>query len=130
MFVAEICDECLLGADFLSSVNFDEVLKSFFEKENPRKKEILSCSRISENQEFFKENQVILKELLENNSEKLDANQKEMFSVFLKENCSLFSENIVAGNCDVYKHVINVKDSPPHQAGTSSNSIFNERGSK
>jgi len=43
----------------------------------------------------------------------LDEIRKNIFVDFLCEFEDVFSEDIVAGNCDVVEHVINVKDSSP-----------------
>lgn len=47
------------------------------------------------------------------NSENLDVSQKESFVNFLQKYEDVFSENIVAGNCDIVFHEINIKDSAP-----------------
>jgi len=47
------------------------------------------------------------------NSLNLDKTHKNIFADFLCEFEDVFSEDIVAGNCDVVEHVINVKDSSP-----------------
>jgi len=55
----------------------------------------------------------ILKELFVDNSANLDGIRKNTFADFLCEFQDVFSENIVAGNCNIVEHVINVKDSSP-----------------
>lgn len=43
----------------------------------------------------------------------MNSQQKKGFCDFLKDFQDIFSDNVVAGNCDIVKHVINVKDSLP-----------------
>ena len=106
MFIADINDECLLGIDFLKMVNLDKVFESAFgipilEKE---------IARIEDSSEKVP---IPLKELYKANSQHLSEIEKESFVDFLNEFDDLFSENIIAGNCNVVEHVVNVRDSPP-----------------
>jgi hypothetical protein len=115
MFVAEISDDCLLGVDFLKKINLEGIFEFAFGSTNKEKK-VQSCSRIKVSPEKVpspEKDRSILKELFENNSANLDKAQKDIFAHFLGEFQGVFSGNIVAGNCDIVEHVINVKDSLP-----------------
>jgi len=61
--------------------------------------------------EDFSKVPTILKNLFENNSINLIDLEKEIFAEFLNNFSGVFSENIVAGNCSVVEHVINIRDS-------------------
>jgi len=54
-----------------------------------------------------------LKELFVNNLKDLNEKQREIFIDFLKEFQDVFSKDVIAGNCDIVEHVINLKDSLP-----------------
>lgn len=54
-----------------------------------------------------------MKELYETNSRHLNGEEKKNFVDFLSEFEDLFSENIIARNCSVVEHVVNVQDSLP-----------------
>lgn len=110
MFVAEIRDDCILGVDFLRTVNLENAFDSIFNttEENDLKK--LNCSRVEDSSTKAPS---VLKELYENNSGNLNKAEKEVFVDFLDEYCDVFSENIVAGNCNKVEHVIDVTDSLP-----------------
>jgi len=74
MLVADISDDCILGADFLKMINeekvFDPILGNKVE---------VSCSRM------VSEVPCSLKALFEENSKHLDSSQKGIFAGFLKE---------------------------------------------
>ncbi|KMQ90068.1 integrase core domain protein [Lasius niger] len=106
MFVAEINDECLLGIDFLKKINLDKVFTSVFGT-SVLEKEI---ARIEDS---FERVPIPLKELYETNSRHLNGVEKKNFVDFLNEFEDLFSENIIAENCSVVEHVVNVQDSLP-----------------
>ncbi|GAB1869457.1 RNA-directed DNA polymerase [Camponotus japonicus] len=113
MFVAAINDDCILGLDFLKRINLENIFDHEFKESSKDLKfnqnQIYNCSRI----ENFPEVPIILKELLKNNSINLKETEKEIFADFLNNYQDIFTENIVAGNCNVVEHVINVKDSLP-----------------
>ncbi|KMQ82652.1 krab-a domain-containing protein, partial [Lasius niger] len=106
MIVAEISDQCLLGVDFLKIVNLENVFESAFRVSGLEGK----IARIEKSSERVP---VPLKELFDNNSKKLNNLEKENFIEFLREFENVFSEHIVAGNCNSVEHVINVQDSLP-----------------
>jgi len=63
--------------------------------------------------EFTEKVSFSLKELFVNNSKNLNEGQREIFIDFLEEFQDVFSKEVIAGNCDVVEHVINLKDSLP-----------------
>jgi len=67
------------------------------------------CARIASSKKI----PFILKELCVKNYENLNKTQKEIFAVFLNEFEDVFSSEIVAGNYNIFEHVINIKDSSP-----------------
>jgi len=71
------------------------------------------CCRIEEISErnSFEKIPTILEKLFVDNSLNLNETRKNIFADFLCECEDVFSKDIVAGNCDVVEHVINVKDS-------------------
>ena len=106
MFIADINDDCLLGADFLKIINLEKVFETAFGTPEL----IKEVARIKDSSEKVL---VSLKELFNENSRNLDSSEKEIFADFLREFRDVFSEDIVAGNCNVVEHVINVQDSLP-----------------
>ncbi|KAL6262021.1 hypothetical protein P5V15_007111 [Pogonomyrmex californicus] len=54
-----------------------------------------------------------LKELFAQNSSSLNEVQKETFINFLNEFQDIFSENVVAGNCELVEHESKLKDCRP-----------------
>jgi len=54
-----------------------------------------------------------LRELFKENSKNLNEEQHEIFVDFLEEFQDVFSNDIIAGNCDIVKHVVNVRDPLP-----------------
>ena len=106
MFVAEIHDDCLLGVDFLKKVSLENVFESAFGNSKSKKEKNFNCSRVVSVPS-------VLRELIEKNSENLVDSQKEVFAGLLNEFQDIFSEEIIAGNCDIICHSINVEDSPP-----------------
>jgi len=105
MFVSEISD-CLLRIDFLRRINLNNIFEAAFRNSNV----IQQVTRVEESTErvsFF------LKELFLNNSKNLNEEKREIFVDFLKEFQDVFSKDVIAGNCDIVEHVINLKDSLP-----------------
>lgn len=51
-------------------------------------------------------------DLFEINSGNLNKARKYIFADFLREFSDLFSKEIIAGNCDILEHVINVRFYP------------------
>ncbi|KMQ87964.1 krab-a domain-containing protein, partial [Lasius niger] len=70
----------------------------------------LLCSRI---ECFEKKVPHFFRELFKKYSENLDSSEKEIFAEFLYEFQDVFSENIVAGNCGLIEHEINLTDCRP-----------------
>jgi len=107
----------LLGIDFFKIVNVENVFDSFFGKiklENETNFKICRIEEISKRNSFEKV-PAILGKLFVDNSLNLDETRKNIFTDFLCEFEDVFSEDrkIVARNCDVVEHIINVKDSFP-----------------
>lgn len=110
MFVAEISDDCILGADFLK-INLQNIFApiftdSFYDSE----RETRCCSRV---ERPLLKIPAGLTQLYDNVSRNLNETQKAIVAEFLCQNKNVFSESIVEGNCNVVNHVINVKDSSP-----------------
>lgn len=110
MLVADINDDCLLGADFLRITNLGKVFESALgiSKQVPLCNFV--CSRIENCEDKIPD---ILKELFKENAKNLDSSQKRIFADFLSEFQDIFSENIVAGNCEMVEHEINLSDVHP-----------------
>ena len=111
-YVAEISDECILGVDFLSEAG---ILDGLFESalgltgsEAEERGQI--CSRIEECPARLSDP---LLRIFEESSQELEFSQKQMFSNFLSEFSCVFSEKIIAGNCNVLSHNIKLCDSRP-----------------
>jgi len=104
MLVANINDNCILGVDFLKKIHLENVFKTIFSEH----KEI-QCGRL----ESFFEVPSNLKYLFEENSKNLDESQKQLCVEFINEFRDVFSEEIIAGNCEIGEHVINLQDSSP-----------------
>jgi len=110
MFIANIGNNCLLGADFLSSVRLENVFDPIFGDLNSRRESNLLCSRI---RSFEDEILLFVKELFERESKDLNEDQRNCFAQLLKDYQDVFSEEITARNCDILEHIINLKDSNP-----------------
>jgi len=54
-----------------------------------------------------------LKYLFEESSKNLDESQKQLCAELINEFHDVFSEEIIAGNCEIGEHVINLQDSSP-----------------
>lgn len=99
LYVAEIEDECILRTDFHSKIGKVEFFfKQIFGLNKIEKEKVTRiCSRIKNDSCRLPE---LLLQIKEQSSQHLNAFQKEVFTEFLSEFCEVFSENIVAGNCD------------------------------
>ena len=111
-FVAEICDECILGLDFLSQTG---ILNGLFESAlgltgSRVEKRGQICSRIEDCPARLSEP---LRRIFEESSRGLEFSQKQMFLNFLNEYSHVFSEKVVAGNCNILSHCIKLCDSRP-----------------
>lgn len=111
-FVANVEDECILGENFLSKTGiinglFESIFGLTGESGSERG---LICSRIGS---CSAELPHFLSRVLEQSSPKLNKYQKRDFSDFLSEFCGVFSEDVIAGNCDVLTHAIKLCDSRP-----------------
>lgn len=110
VFVADIAEDCLLGNDFLSIVNLENIFEPIFGDSNVGEKEKFFCSRI---ENCVDEVPPFLKELFQKESQDFSSKQKDIFARFLVDFQDIFSEEIVAGNCDGVAHEINVNNSNP-----------------
>lgn len=81
-----------------------------FRKNIQEKEDRFVCSRI---QNYVEGIPPFLKELFERESQELEEKQRELFAQFLNEFQDVFSEEILAGNCKVMEHRINVENSSP-----------------
>lgn len=110
--VADINDECILGEDFLSKTG---LINGLFESvlgltEIDLGERGLICSRIENCPAQLPS---CLLQTFEESSLKLNNLERKNFFDFLSEFRHIFSENIVAGNCDVLSHNIKLCDSRP-----------------
>ena len=109
VYLAEIRDECILGVDFLKKIGLEKIFVSAFGEEEESQGKFL-CSRI------FNPSVVVphfLSEFYQKHSQTLDISQKEKFAELLKEFQGIFTENVVAGNCSLETHSIDVMNSSP-----------------
>jgi len=107
MLVADISDNCILGTDFLEKLKLDKIFESEFGRPEKESGDEFSCSQILEEKVPY-----FLQMFFEENSKNLSS-QRDIFADFLIEFQDVFSEDLVAGNCEVLKHSINVRDSKP-----------------
>lgn len=108
MLVADISDDCILETDFLKRVKLNKIFESEFGKPEKESGNKFFCSRIFEEKVSY-----FLQMFFEEKSKSLSSSQKDIFANFLIEFQDVFLENLVAGNCEVLEHTINVKDSKP-----------------
>jgi len=123
MFVSGISDDCLLGIDFLRRVNLNNIFESVFGDSN-------SFQQVARVEESIGRIPFSLRELFKENSKSLDEGQREIFVDFLEEFQDVFSNDIIAGNCDIVKHVVRCKRFFSYKTGSPKNSISYERGSQ
>jgi hypothetical protein len=107
VFVSEIGDDCILGADFLVRTGHGEIFASAFGKVHSEF-ENFSCARINN-----LEVPSFLLDCFEKNSFELNFSEKKQFAEFLKEFQDVFSEEVIAGNCAVEEHSINLEEGNP-----------------
>lgn len=110
VFVADIVDECLLGVDFLLKVGLEEIFYSVFKVGTNNGFKELECARVVNFEEKVPHK---LEDLYKKNNLNLNEAQKKDLVEFLEEFQDVFSEEIVAGNCNVIEHQINLKESNP-----------------
>lgn len=110
IYAVEIEDDCILKIDFFQKIKMDKIFGLFLGNSVCKESsEDSFCSRV------LKLNDISdgLKKFYERNSNELDDSQKNVFVKFFKEFQNVFSEKIVAGNCDVIQHKIKLLDSTP-----------------
>jgi len=109
VYVAKIEENCILGADFCLQMGMDEVFRSaMLESSQEKKSEYFSCHRISS---VLKEVPDGCRELFERDSQEMNVSQRDIFADLLKEFQDVFSEQIVAGNCNIMQHEIKLTNS-------------------
>jgi len=106
LLVAEILDDCLLGVDFLKEIRLENIFEPIFGTPEPGR----VVARIMDPLEGISSS---LRSLFTRNLGSLLEEQKKDFANFLKEYQDVFSDNIVAGKCDLVEHKIIVKESSP-----------------
>ncbi|XP_011858923.1 PREDICTED: uncharacterized protein LOC105556439 [Vollenhovia emeryi] len=110
MYVAKISDDCLLGVDFLRKINLTNIFYSVSHNSESIDEEIFDCARVETSSQGVPS---VLEELYIRNSQNLIDSQKKDFAAFLRKFKNVFSQETVAGNCEVLEHVINLKDCSP-----------------
>src|SRR5580765_8257699 len=111
MLLAKILDDCILGADFLELIGLEKVFESVFGNiESCEDIVKYPCSRM-----ISLKNKVpcFLETPFEENSKNLDSIQREIFADFLNEFQDVFFEDLIAGNCEILEHEINLNDCRP-----------------
>jgi len=108
VYIVDMKDDCLLGNDFLSAKNFEETLISFFGVSSQKKEFV--CSRIERG---TNEIPLFLRELFIKETQNLNEKQKERFANFLIRFQDVFSEEIIAGNCRMVEHRIEIENAGP-----------------
>lgn len=103
-------DDCFLGKDFLKIINLENVFDSIFGTDEFGEGKVSRGSRVIGSSGKVPPS---LENLFLNNSKDLNESQKGVFVNFFDEFQDVFSKEIVAGNCELVKYEINVKDSPP-----------------
>jgi len=109
VYIVEMKDDSLLGNDFLSAMNFQETLVSFFGVSSQGRKELV-CSRIENEANGVP---LFLRELFVKETQDLNEEQKKQFANFLIKFQNVFSEEIIAGNCRMEEHKIEIESSGP-----------------
>ncbi|KAL6264206.1 hypothetical protein P5V15_004289 [Pogonomyrmex californicus] len=106
IFVANIGEDCILDADFFSRVGMQTVIESFLRGDQRED----FCRRIKQEDEAMPAE---LEEFFDNNSRELEVDQRIVFATLLREFRDMFSEQAVAGKCEVLQHKIELMDSRP-----------------
>jgi len=103
VYVAEIRENCILATDFCLQTGIDKVFRSaILESSKGKKPEHLFCRRISSTSKGVPDS---CREPFERDSQEMDVS-KEYFDL-LEEFQDVFSEQIVAGNCDISSMKLN-----------------------
>lgn len=102
MYVAEMRDDCLLGVDFLSHTNLESAFQTALGIFQPVGKKV-TCARITNiTDQVPKE----LQSFFHQHSKELDVYQQKDFAHFVNEFEDIFCEIVIAGNCEVIEHKI------------------------
>lgn len=110
VFVVDMQEDCLVGTDFLLLTNSENVFNPIFEHFVSDKIQRETCARIDN---CFNGIPQFLLELFDREAENLEKEQKSLFAQFLIDFQDVFSEELIAGNCDDIQHKIDVGDSFP-----------------
>lgn len=110
VFIADIEDDCILGVDFLEEIKLGEIFASAFGKIGEQNCKSFLCSRIYASNERVPH---FLLEFFERNSATLAVPQKEEFAKIIEDFQDIFTKDIIAGNCSLMEHAIDVKNSSP-----------------
>jgi len=87
VYIVEMKDDCLLGNDFLSAMNFEETLVSFFGVSSQERKKFV-CSGIESEINGVT---LFLREHFMKETQNLNEEQKRRFANFLKMYSPVFS---------------------------------------
>jgi len=120
VYVVKIGENCILGADFCLQTGIDKVFRSaILESLQEKKPEYLFCRRISSASKRVPDG---CNELFERDFQEMDVSQRDIFADFFKEFQDVYSEQIIAGNCDIMQHEIKLSDSCPIKQAPRRNS--------
>lgn len=117
-FICKMQDDCILGGDFFERVEFfDNFFEGIFGQQvRPESSERI-CARVTEPSRLPIKQDYQLPDFLLNivkrDTEDLNEQGKGVFSAFLPEFRNVFSEKIVAGNCNVIHHKIELSNPRP-----------------
>lgn len=108
-FVCEMQEDCILGGDFLGSIKpLASLLSEMFgQQERPTTSDLFCCKIKNTSVD------VEVDSLLDSSHENLSISQKEVFSAFLSNFRDVFLKEVVAGNCDVVQHTIELTNQQP-----------------
>ncbi|XP_020298143.1 uncharacterized protein LOC109862482 [Pseudomyrmex gracilis] len=107
-YVADMFEDCILGVDFFSKVGIEKTRKMLLSFRFSSRESKKVCCQVTEEVEIVPSS---LKELFD--SVGLDEAQKGVFADFLNKFQDIFTDQIVAGNCEVLQHKISLQDPRP-----------------
>lgn len=110
-FVTNIRNDYILGEDFLSEIGLLDLFEIALGLTGSSIEERgLVCSRLENRPTQLPD---FLSRVIEQGSSHLNPVQRKDFFNFLFEFQDIFSENVIAGKCDMLDHKINLLDSYP-----------------
>ncbi|KYQ49311.1 hypothetical protein ALC60_11625 [Trachymyrmex zeteki] len=104
-------DDCILGVNFLKLLNLQNIFDLIFRNPTETAND-LKCSRMKDVATVNIPAALNTAALFKESCQYLSNSEKEDFGSFLSEFRDVFSNDIIAGNCKLGEHVINVKFSP------------------